>query len=565
MIKLGDKILRNLEEQVQYLTNYHEVNQGLVQWGIRVVGQVASQSDLPDPATYQGEYGDAIAVGTQAPFFFYIWTRASIEGGADYWFSFGRISIIGPQGPKGDKGDKGDTGESSRWYYSDSPSNPREGDMKLMPNGDVFRYQMNDQSQYGWVKMTNIMGPQGVQGPAGPAGPQGVPGEKGEKGDTGDVGGFINIHGIINNTAQLPTPASLNNLTIAYLVGSQSPYDLWVQVGENSDVAVWTNTGPFNAGTLVSVNGKSQNVWDADTKLDKVTTATGASQLYGKNSSGGQWMVNIITAPSQDGVGIPRRDYVDNYFATKEYVDGKSGVKDATVGGMVITPDSNGRLNIKIKSTSGLSYTSSGLTIDPLYAPAIDQRKNDITSFNASYIDMIVRDAMCDGKGAAWTDAEKEAACGRMGAATKQYVDSRTAGAYFCGSVWYAGNGAGTGVKINNVWIPYPPFRKDQPQTLNGHTTDSGWDGDCDTDYDIKYSVDALQAKAEAPSGSVQVTLNGTYYEYNNGAAAGENPYVAHTLDNQTYNAVYLDNTTFEQTVDTSPENGKFYYTLYEA
>ena len=40
---------------------------------------------------------------------------------------------------------------------------------------------------------------------------------------------------------------------------------------------------------------------------------------------------------------------------------------------------------------------------------------------------MIVRDAMCDGKGAAWTDAEKEAACGRMGAATKQYVDEKIA------------------------------------------------------------------------------------------------------------------------------------------
>lgn len=38
MIKVGDKYLRNLEEQVQYLTGYHEVNKGLVQWGIRVVG-----------------------------------------------------------------------------------------------------------------------------------------------------------------------------------------------------------------------------------------------------------------------------------------------------------------------------------------------------------------------------------------------------------------------------------------------------------------------------------------------------------------------------------------------
>ena len=64
-IKLNDgTTLRNLEEQVQYLTNYHDVNQGLAQWGIRVVGQVDTASELPDPSTYDGEYGDAIAVGT---------------------------------------------------------------------------------------------------------------------------------------------------------------------------------------------------------------------------------------------------------------------------------------------------------------------------------------------------------------------------------------------------------------------------------------------------------------------------------------------------------------------
>ena len=176
---------------------------------------------------------------------------------------------------------------------------------------------------------------------------------------------------------------------------------------------------------------------------------------------------------------------------------------------------------------------------------------------------MIVRDAMCDGKGAAWTDAEKEAACGRMGAATKSYVDGRTAGAYFCGSVWYPGYGAGSGVKINNLWIPYPPFRKDQRQTLSGHTTDTGWDAgqDCNIDYSIKYSVDSLEAKADAPANSIQITLNGTYY----GMDFSTSQSVEFTLNNQTYNAVYLDNTTFEQTADISSEEGVFYYTLYEA
>ena len=70
MIKVGNTLYRNLEEQVQFLTDYHDVNQGLVQWGIRVVGKVASENELPDPATYDGEYGDAFAVGTSSPYSF---------------------------------------------------------------------------------------------------------------------------------------------------------------------------------------------------------------------------------------------------------------------------------------------------------------------------------------------------------------------------------------------------------------------------------------------------------------------------------------------------------------
>ena len=183
----------------------------------------------------------------------------------------------------------------------------------------------------------------------------------------------------------------------------------------------------------------------------------------------------------------------------------------------------------------------------------------------ANFIDAAVKYALCYDQYATieknWTEAERESARTKLGVPSKEYVDSRTAGAYFCGSVWYSGNGAGTGVKINNVWIPYPPFRKDQTQNLNGHTTDSGWDGECDTDYDIKYSVDALQAKADASSGSIQVTLNGTYSEYDFSTSQT----IPHTLDNQIYNAVYLDNTTFEQTTGTPTGEGIFYYTLYEA
>lgn len=254
MIKVGDKYLRNLEEQVQYLTNYHDVNQGLVQWGIRVVGQVETEDELPLP--YDGEYGDSIAVGTEAPFFFYIWTRASIEGNPAYWFPFGEISIVGPEGPVGPRGEKGDTGESTKWYVgSSAPSSSSqkyiEGDMYLQSNGQVYRYQ-NDN----WQSVVSIRGPQGIQGVQGPQGIQGPQGPQGIQGERGDVGGFINIRGILNNQNQLPLPSTLGNLSIAYLVGTASPYDLYIQVGSTSEDAVWNNTGPFNAATMVTVNGQ---------------------------------------------------------------------------------------------------------------------------------------------------------------------------------------------------------------------------------------------------------------------------------------------------------------------
>ena len=349
MIKVGDKYLRNLEEQVQYLTDYHAVNQGLVQWGIRVVGQVETAEELPLP--YDGEYGDAIAVGTEAPFFFYIWTRASIEGGEAYWFPFGEISTIGPQGPKGDKGDKGDTGLASRWYYGtyipdeSSPSMYIEGDMYLQSDGRVYRYQ-ND----AWQSVTNIRGPQGIQGIQGEKGNQGSIGPEGPQGPKGDVGGLVNIKGILANIDQLPLPSSLQNLTVAYLVGTQQPYDLYIQIGDTSEDAVWTNTGPFNAATLVTVNGIGQNVFNADSKLNAPSTintysvvgtdsstnikmlrwawgATGQSLVMrdGNGSISFKMPGDDANEPSDNILGVNKK-YVNNNFLLKTTRGQASGV-----------------------------------------------------------------------------------------------------------------------------------------------------------------------------------------------------------------------------------------------
>lgn len=101
------------------------------------------------------------------------------------------------------------------------------------------------------------------------------------------MGGFINIIGVVSNINQMESPASLGNMSKAYLVGTAVPYDLWIQVGESSATAQWTNTGPLNVSTLVSVGGQYVNLWDADTKVDKMP-ATGEWKFYATDPNGNQ-------------------------------------------------------------------------------------------------------------------------------------------------------------------------------------------------------------------------------------------------------------------------------------
>lgn len=288
MISINGKEFRNLEEQVlknkEDIAKHYAVDRVLADFGIKVVGSVDSATDLE--GVVGTAYGDAYVVGTEAPYDIYIWTREDPNAGHPeaYWLDVGPLGIIGPEGPIGPRGEKGDIGErGSFWYVKNVTGTPKENDQLLDSSGDVYTLVKKEDGSLNWDLKTNIKGPQGIQGPVGPVGPQGPEGPEGPKGDTGDVGGFINIHGIVANVQQLPTPESLHNLTIAYLVGATEPYDLYIQIGETSEEAQWNNVGAFNAATLVTVNGTGQNVWSADTKVDKITDG---SRVYGTAPNG---------------------------------------------------------------------------------------------------------------------------------------------------------------------------------------------------------------------------------------------------------------------------------------
>lgn len=76
MLAFGNKEFRNLQEQVlENMRQIDDIKQAAIvldEFGIKVVGQIESADDLPDPEEYEGDFGDAYAVGTEAPYELYI-------------------------------------------------------------------------------------------------------------------------------------------------------------------------------------------------------------------------------------------------------------------------------------------------------------------------------------------------------------------------------------------------------------------------------------------------------------------------------------------------------------
>ena len=121
MLKFGNKEFRNLQEQVlknmRDLANLKASGLVLDEFGIKVVGQESSVANMPTVADYKltnpdWAYGDAYAIGTEAPYTLYILTREDANHTDDYWFNIGRFPEPGPQGPKGDTGDTGPQGQT---------------------------------------------------------------------------------------------------------------------------------------------------------------------------------------------------------------------------------------------------------------------------------------------------------------------------------------------------------------------------------------------------------------------------------------------------------------------
>lgn len=253
MIQIGNKQLRNLEEQVLFNSNridsIIEGNVVLGELGIKVVGQATTVDALPDPATYEGNYGDAYLIGTKEPFDFYIFTRPFQGEVFPKWFNLGEFPVPGPEGPAGPVGPEGQRGERGNGIFPLTSYTPgqaagdrfSEGDMAIVTSGTYAGYVLVVSSGT-WVDYGTVRGPQGIQGPVGPVGPQGIQGPQGAQGPQGPVGERIEVLGEVANVDALPDPSSVErNQSIIATVGGVK--HLFVVAGEGNAL-YWLDAGP---------------------------------------------------------------------------------------------------------------------------------------------------------------------------------------------------------------------------------------------------------------------------------------------------------------------------------
>ena len=116
-----NKEYRNLQQQV--FKNMNDISfilqeEGVLnEFGIKVVGQEANVVDMPTVDDYKEDnpewaYGDAYAIGTEAPYELYVLTRANGSHPNDYWFNIGEFPAPGPEGPEGPQGEQGVQGQT---------------------------------------------------------------------------------------------------------------------------------------------------------------------------------------------------------------------------------------------------------------------------------------------------------------------------------------------------------------------------------------------------------------------------------------------------------------------
>lgn len=349
MFEYNNREYRSLQEQVKFNTDkiieHYNRDRILADLGIKIMGQANTVGNLPDTPPGGAEaYGEAYAVGNEAPYNIYIWTRPDDTHPDAYWFDIGQIAI------KGDKGDPGTT-------ISRATINANNQLVLTMTDGSTITVPGNLKGDTGpspKIYLSNV--DDGVQikveNPDGSSSyttvKNGTNGQNGKQGIQGPPG-YFNILGALTNEGQLPSASSVETGS-AYLIWhavaeeeNGGHYDLYIIV-QSGGGYVWQNTGRVSAGTYVYEDGQPITQFNADTKLNAYTNSGGGNKVYGTTNDGNQTMYILRPDPQTGTSGnyknqVVQYDVVSNkntgliriaetptqdyHTASKKYVDDK--------------------------------------------------------------------------------------------------------------------------------------------------------------------------------------------------------------------------------------------------
>lgn len=391
------KLYLNLEKQVQknkedieYIINEEGA---LNQFGLRVVGQVETVSDMPTVTDYKTnnpnwEYGDAFIAGasqedasivdvTDATLL--VLTRANTVYPNDFWMNLGEFPKPGPQGIQGIQGEQGIQGVKGLDVTSGTGVPTRQAVQGTTyinaTTGDVYKYGN------GWELIGNIRGVQGAVGATGPQGKQGPIGQTGATGPQGPRGIGVNILGTLTSTSQLPDPTSVAKDS-AYIIPVDGVNHLYVI--EGTDNLVWTDFGTAGIGEKGDKGDAGIGI-DTMTDLDLTygdTTVTydttdgmaingQARFTYNGGTTKDVTMDVEVPIVAGDGIAIDKKDGAEQVEikADSDYFDGKYVAKQTasqTGVSFLYGYDSEGARYFQISGgsvTGTVAYRGAGATV----------------------------------------------------------------------------------------------------------------------------------------------------------------------------------------------------------
>ena len=217
MITIEDKTYRNLEEQVQYLTDMIMKATDVVK---NITGKVADAASLPDPTIFSP--GTTFAVGSSAPFEYYVDINSK-------WVYIGRFPLAGEAGADGEDGNgvyktsanvsPSTTAIGVQSLYNPDGKEIQKGDLIIGgANASLFLVTSIDPHQT--IAIVNYV--MDLKAPTGPTGPAGATGATGPTGPTGPAGYSVFY------ANQALTPSS----TDVFIVNVNNPGNLDFKIGD---------------------------------------------------------------------------------------------------------------------------------------------------------------------------------------------------------------------------------------------------------------------------------------------------------------------------------------------